>query len=171
MMKWIGALLLLAATTWVGFEFSKKLNDRPKQIRQLKNALQILEAEILYSQAPIIEACVSVAKQLPDPLALFFRSVSRDLKHNPTDLFQLWKKNIQEFWPLAAMGANEKEILLQFGRTLGQHDFNQQQKHIQLALTHLERELQEAQDHQYRYGKMVKSLGFLTGLLVILLLI
>ncbi|WP_138415847.1 stage III sporulation protein SpoIIIAB [Aquibacillus sediminis] len=170
-MKWIGALLLLSATTWVGFEFARKMNDRPKQIRQLKNALQILEAEILYSQAPIMEACENLAKQLPKPMSLFFKGVSDELRKNSGHLYDVWKTNLDQFWPFVSMGANEKEILRQFGRTLGQHDFTQQQKHIHLALTHLERELQDAQEYKYRYSKMAKSLGFLTGLLVILLLI
>ncbi|MBM7569696.1 stage III sporulation protein SpoIIIAB [Aquibacillus albus] len=170
-MKWIGALLLLSATTWVGFEIAKKLNDRPKQIRQLKNAFQILEAEILYSQSPVTEACLSVSKQLPHPISWFFKSVSDDLTKKSETLFTIWVNNLNHIWPFVALGSNEKEILRQFGRTLGQHDFTQQQKHIQLALSHLERELQDAQDHQYRYSKMVKSLGFLTGLLLVLLLI
>ncbi|MDL4841582.1 stage III sporulation protein SpoIIIAB [Aquibacillus rhizosphaerae] len=170
-MKWIGALLLLCSTTWVGFELARKLNDRPKQIRQLKNALQILEAEILYSQSPIIEACFNVSKQLPHPVAWFFKAVSDDLQKKATSLSDIWIKNLDDFWPLVSLGSNEREILRQFGLTLGQHDFTQQQKHIQLALTHLERELQEAQDYQYRYSKMMKSLGFLTGLLVVILLI
>ncbi|MDY0396470.1 hypothetical protein RWE15_21815 [Virgibacillus halophilus] len=55
-MKWIGALLLLSTTTWAGFEWSKRLSDRPKHIRQLINALQILEAEIVYSQRPLKDA-------------------------------------------------------------------------------------------------------------------
>ncbi|MDC3415493.1 stage III sporulation protein SpoIIIAB [Aquibacillus salsiterrae] len=170
-MKWIGALLLLSATTWVGFELASKLNERPKQIRQLKSALQILEAEILYGQAPLIEACINVSKQLPHPISWFFKAVGDDLARQSGHLFDVWEKNLNLFWPLVALGKNEKEILRQFGRTLGQHDFTHQQKHIQLALTHLERELQEAQDYQFRYSKMVKSLGFLTGLLLILLLI
>ncbi|WP_407268349.1 stage III sporulation protein SpoIIIAB [Radiobacillus sp. PE A8.2] len=170
-MKWIGALLLLSATTWVGFEFAKKLTDRPKQIRQLKNALQILEAEILYSQSPIIEACRNISKQLPEPIAWFFKGITDDLSKNTGDLYTIWQRNLDEFWHYVSLGKNEKEILRQFGRTLGQHDFTQQQKHIHLAMTHLERELQEAIDYQTRYSKMMKSLGFLTGLLVILLLI
>ncbi|WP_053219245.1 stage III sporulation protein SpoIIIAB [Virgibacillus senegalensis] len=170
-MKWIGAVLLLCATTWAGFEFSKKLTDRPLQIRQWKSALQILEAEILYSQAPLSEACETLAKQLPKPVSLFFQSVHKDLNGDTSDLFQIWKHNLDLFWPLAALKANEKEILKQFGRTLGQHDFSQQQKHIQLALAHLDRELEEAKNQQLKYSKMVKSLGFLTGLLVVLLLI
>ncbi|QDP40574.1 stage III sporulation protein SpoIIIAB [Radiobacillus deserti] len=170
-MKWIGALLLLSATTWVGFEFARKLNERPKQIRQLKNALQILEAEILYGQTPIIEACATVSKQLPKPVSWFFASFSKDLRKQSGDLYEVWQANMNRFWPFASLGKNEREILEQFGRTLGQHDFSQQQKHIHLALTHLDRELEEAIDYQYRYSKMAKSLGVLTGLLVILLLI
>lgn len=62
-------------------------------------------------------------------------------------------------------------MLKQFGSTLGQHDRDHQQKQIHLALTHLEREEGEAKDAQQRYEKMIKSLGFLGGLLLALLLI
>ncbi|WP_369413914.1 stage III sporulation protein SpoIIIAB [Aquibacillus saliphilus] len=162
---------MLSATTWVGFELAKKLNDRPKQIIQLKNALQILEAEILFGQSPIIEACENLSRQLPEPISLLFKGISEDLRKHPGNLYDIWRKNLDSFWPIVSLGVNEKEILRQFGRTLGQHDFTQQQKHIHLALTHLDRELQEAHDYQFRYSKMVKTLGFLTGLLVVLLLI
>ncbi|KGX88848.1 stage III sporulation protein SpoIIIAB [Pontibacillus litoralis] len=170
-MKWIGALLLLCATTWGGFEFAKRLKERPRQIRQLKNALQVLEAEILYGQSPVKEACEQVAKQIPVPLSLFFDAFSSALKKSNAPLHLVWEKQLQEYWSNSALGLGEKEIMKQFGQTLGQHDFVGQQKHIRLALSHLERELQEAEDEQQRYSKMVKSLGFLSGLLLILLLI
>lgn len=171
-MKWIGALILLAATTWGGFEFAQRLNNRPKQIRQLKNALQVLEAEILYGQAPVVEACEKVAKQVPVPLSWFFKEFSEKL-HQQTSLTlqEVWDECIHLYWPMSALGEGEKEIMRQFGQTLGQHDFSGQQKHIRLALSHLERELEEAQEQQQRYSKMVKSLGFLSGLLIVLLFI
>ena len=59
----------------------------------------------------------------------------------------------------------------QFGETLGRHDRVSQQKQIMLTLTHLEREENEARDRQIRYEKMVKNIGFLTGLLLIILLL
>ncbi|MYL33513.1 stage III sporulation protein SpoAB [Pontibacillus yanchengensis] len=170
-MKWIGALLLLCATTWGGFEFARRLNERPKQIRQLKNALQVLEAEILYGQSPVIEACEKVARQVPTPLAWFFEEFSASLKQSSSSLYDVWEDRLDRYWSISALGEGEKEIMKQFGQTLGQHDFAGQQKHIRLALSHLERELQEAQEQQQRYSKMVKSLGFLSGLLIILLFI
>ena len=65
---------------------------------------------------------------------------------------------------------HEFEIMKQFGETLGRHDRFSQQKHILLTLTHLEREETEASDKQAKYEKMVKSVGFLSGLLLIILL-
>jgi stage III sporulation protein AB len=58
----------------------------------------------------------------------------------------------------------------QFGATLGQHDREHQQKQIRLTLNHLEREEGDAIESQNRYEKMLKSLGFLTGLLIVILM-
>jgi len=170
-MKWIGALLFIGTTTWIGFEWSKKLNNRPKHIRQLKNALQILEAEILYSQLPLQEAFTTIAKQIPQPMKSFFGELGKDMEKKNPDLFSLWEKQVEALMDVSCLSGNEQEILKQFGRTLGQHDFAQQQKHIQLTVSHLDRELEDARENQTRYGKMAKSLGVLCGLFIVLLLI
>lgn len=170
-MKWIGALLLIGVSTWIGFEWSNKLNDRPKHIRQLKSALQILEAEMLYSQLPLQEAFKVISKQIPQPTHHLFHTLHLLMDKNTTELNILWQQQVKELKNISSLGKNELEILRQFGRTLGQHDFVQQQKHILLATNHLERELEEAVDDHYKYAKMAKSLGFLGGLFIVLLLI
>lgn len=131
----------------------------------------MLEAEILYSQLPLHDAFVSIAKQIPDPCASFFRQVAENLSEKSIDFDLIWEESVESYVEQSSLSVNEKEILLQFGRTLGQHDFYQQQKHIQLTIKHLERELQDAREDQDKYGKMAKNLGFLTGLFIVLLLI
>lgn len=170
-MKWIGALLFLSITTWIGFDWSNKLNRRPVQIRQLKNALQILEAEMLYSQLPLRVAFMTISEQIPEPVKSFFHNVSEKMNTHQIDLLSIWDEQVDEFIQSSALGRNEYEILKQFGRTLGQHDYLQQQKHIHLTTTHLDRELEDARSYQLKYGKMAKNLGFLCGLFIVLLLI
>ena len=41
MIKIVGAILILFATTWTGFEVAKQLTERPRQLRILKTALAI----------------------------------------------------------------------------------------------------------------------------------
>ncbi|MEW9677505.1 stage III sporulation protein SpoIIIAB [Lentibacillus sp. L22] len=168
-MKWIGALLFISMTTWIGFEISKRIDDRPKHIRQLKNALQILEAEILYSQLPLQEAFLTIAKQIPNPSRSFFENLGEAMEKDDVELADLWERQVNVLMQQSSLKKIEQEILLQFGQTLGQHDFTQQQKQIQLTVSHLDRELAEARDDQYRYSKMAKSLGILCGLFIVLL--
>ncbi|MFC3039036.1 stage III sporulation protein SpoIIIAB [Virgibacillus xinjiangensis] len=170
-MKWIGALLFITATTWVGIEWSNRLSGRPKHIRQLKNALQILEAEMLYSQLSLQEAFFSISRQVPAPVSGFFEGLSQDMQGEMSEFIHVWEKHVAGLIRDSCLGSNEEEILLQFGRTLGQHDFQQQQKHIQLTSSHLQREMEEARDLQWRYSKMAKSLGLLGGLFIVLLLL
>ncbi|YCA42847.1 stage III sporulation protein SpoIIIAB [Bacillus sp. JZ8] len=170
-MKLFGALFILVATTWFGFDLAKQLNARPKQLRQLKSALRSLEAEIMYSHRPLPQIARLLTEQVPKPIASFFDSFATYLERGQKSAGEAWLLSIEENWRLTALKQGEKEALKQFGQTLGQHDRYSQQKHIVLTLNHLEREEADAVDRQTRYEKMVKSLGFLTGLLLVILLL
>ncbi|WP_100404763.1 stage III sporulation protein SpoIIIAB [Bacillus solitudinis] len=169
-MKLLGAIFILLTTTILGFGFAKRLSERPRQLRQLKVALQSLEAEILYGLTPLAEASQNLAKQMPDPISSFFSEFAFRLLNKEESAYEAWENSLQETWSETALLQNEREVMSQFGATLGQQDREQQQKQIKLTLSHLEREEGEARDQQTRYEKMIKSLGFLTGLLIIILM-
>jgi stage III sporulation protein AB len=169
-MKLFGAIFILLASTWVGFEMAKQLNERTRQLRQLKTALQSLEAEIMFSHRPLGDISLLLAAQLPKPLSLLFERFSARLDDEEAGVKQAWENSLEDIWEQTALKRGEKEVLKQFGETLGQHDRYSQQKHILLALSHLDREEKEAVERQAQYEKMVKSLGFLSGLLLVILL-
>jgi stage III sporulation protein AB len=170
MIKLIGAIFIIVATTWTGFEAARHLSERPRQLRALRSALQSLEAEIMYGHTPLHEAARRLAAQLPSPLSAFFEAFARKLTDTETTVKEAWETSLKEVWRSTALKQGEFEIMKQFGETLGRHDRYSQQKHIMLTLTHLEREEADAVDKQAKYEKMVKSLGFLSGLLLIIIL-
>ena len=170
MIKLIGAIIIVVATTWTGFEASKNLSARPKQLRQLRSALQSLEAEIMYGHTPLHEAARRLSSQLPKPLSTFFDSFAKKLTDTETTVKEAWETSLKEVWKSTALKHGEFEIMKQFVETLGRHDRISQQKHIMLTLAHLEREEADAVQNQAKYEKMVKSLGFLSGLLLSILL-
>lgn len=170
-MKWIGALLTLGLTTWIGFDWSKKLENRPRQIRQLKNSLQILEAEMLYSQLPLKSVFKIISEKIPSPTRLFYETLAKKMEDKHFSFREIWHQSLDVLMRESSLGVNELEILRQFGQTLGQHDFTHQQKQIQLSITYLDRELEEARERYDQYAHMSKSLGFLLGLFIVILLI
>ncbi|MGY4690249.1 stage III sporulation protein SpoIIIAB [Salibacterium sp. K-3] len=168
-MSWLGAAFILTACTWAGFEFSRKLTERPRQLRQLRTALQSFEAEIMYGMSPLPEASRKMSSQLPPPVSFLFLHFSDYLKRGERNVDEAWTKSLESVWPYTALASREREILEQFGTTLGRFEKTQQQKQIRLAMIHLEKEEQEAKENEKRYEKMSKSLGFLAGLLIIVM--
>lgn len=171
MFKLIGALLVIGATTWMGFDMSQHLSRRPKQLRLFRDCLQTLDAEIMYSHTPLQEAAKKISAQMPEPLKSFFTIFANKLSQPEVSVKTAWEESLLAIWGKTDFKQNEYEILLQFGENLGKHDKFTQQKQIMLALTHLEREETQARDKQKQYEKLVKSLGFLSGLLFIILLL
>lgn len=170
-MKWFGALLIIITSTWAGFNISKRFRERTIQLRQLKVALQTLEAEIVYGLTPLNEACKKISGMISYPLSEFFSLFSEKLSNGNRSVSESWNEAIQETIPYLSLNENDVEILTQFGATLGQHDREHQQKQIRLTLLHLEREETDAKDAQVRYEKMMRNLGLLGGLLIVILLI
>lgn len=171
MLKWIGAAIILGAATWSGFEFSRHLSERPKQLRMFRDSLQTLDAEIMYSHTPLKEASIKISSQLPKPISSFYDTFSKKLDAEETTVKVAWEESMEHIWSSTALKDNEYEILSQFGENLGKHDRHTQQKQIMLALSHLEREEASALEKQKHYENMVKSLGFLGGVLFIILLL
>jgi stage III sporulation protein AB len=170
MMSWIGAAAILSATTILGFEWAKRVRERPKQLRELKVTLQALEAEIMYGSTPLNEAFQHIGKPLKEPLSAFFLTISDLLNQGEMSVQEAWESQLLVLARETSFKNGEIEVLRQFGATLGRHDKEHQQKQIQLTLAHLNREEKEARDIQERYEKMCKSLGVLMGLLIVILL-
>lgn len=169
-MKWLGSLLLISMTTWIGFDIGKKYSNRPKQIRQFILSLQMLEAEMGYSQLTLQQTFQNISKKTMHPINLFYERLANELSGVVTDFVSIWDDELSIMTRTSALKKNEQEIMRQFGQSLGSHTFMEQQKHIQLTIHHLQRELDEAIDQQKKYGKMMKSLGLLIGFFIVILL-
>ena len=118
MIKIVGAILILFATTWTGFEVAKQLTERPRQLRALKTALQSLEAEIMYGHTPLHEAARRLSQQLPSPINGFFNKFGNKLNSSETTVRDAWEESLKEIWGKTALKKGEFEIMKQFGETL-----------------------------------------------------
>lgn len=170
-MKWLGALLCISMTTWIGFELGNRLAARPKQIRQFILSLQMLEAEMGYSQLTLQQIFSRIHKKISFPVCSFYEQLAKVLEGVVPDFLHVWDTSVDKLIKQSALQKSEQDIIKQFGRNIGQHTFHQQQKHIKLAIHHLEQELDVAQEQCMKYEKMMKSLGLLIGIFIVLLLL
>lgn len=171
MIKLIGALCIIFAGTMLGFYQALQLSARPRQIRQAQQSLQRLETEILYGYNPLPDALRAVAESQSGPVAAMFANASQRLESGASETAQEgWQQAVEEIWPRTAMKRTERDALLQLGTVLGRSDRNDQAKHLRLAVSVLAAEEAEATEDNRRYGKMWRSLGLLSGVLIVILM-
>ncbi|MNJ36363.1 stage III sporulation protein SpoAB [compost metagenome] len=170
MVKMLGATLIILAATLAGWHKAGQYANRPRQIRHLIVALKRLETEITYGFTPLPEALRVIARGKKSPIQLMFEHAASGMDtHNLTAQESLHLA-ISKYWGYTAMKVAEQEIMQQLSYTLGTSDREDQAGHIAAAISQLQHEELQARDEQGHYEKMCKSLGLLSGILIVILL-
>ncbi|MFS0837768.1 stage III sporulation protein SpoIIIAB [Paenibacillus sp. 1P03SA] len=169
--KLAGAALVLGAGAGFGFAKARRYRRRPQQIREVIQALQRLETEIVYGSTPLPDAIATLSGQTRAPLAGVFREVADRLSEPQDDtLSAIWRDAVQHGWRNSAMKPAELQVVLRLGQTLGASDRTDQAKHLRLSVLQLQAEETTAAEEQKRYEAMWKSLGVLVGALIVILM-
>lgn len=172
MLKLIGAVVILFSSSMVGWQMGRYYAFRPLDIRTLIISLQMLETEIVYGATPLHRALAKIGERMRAGIGSLFLTASELLvKDEPLGTNECWRQAIEKNWGQTALRKTEKDILLTLGLVLGNSDRDDQQKHLRMAITHLQGLEEEARSEKQRYEKMYKSLGFLGGLLVVILML
>jgi stage III sporulation protein AB len=170
-MKLIGIVFIVLASTAIGWEWARRLQLRTKQLKDIRVALEALETEMVYGLTPLEEACRRVASQVREPVGTLFRTFADDLNKEDKLAPEVWADTLAKVKRLLEFKQGEWDVLAQFGRTLGRQDLDNQRKHLRLALVYLEQQENDARENQKKHESMYKSLGFLCGILLALIMI
>lgn len=171
MLKLIGASLIIGASTFGGIHIAKNYEERPRQLRLLQQALQMLETEMIFGSTPLYQAMNHISERIPGKVQRIFKLMGENLVElDGASAFECWEIALNKHVNKTSLKAQDKEILLQFGQTLGVSDKEDQRKHIQLAIQNLATEEILAREEQKTYEKLSKNLGLLLGLLLVILM-
>lgn len=170
MIKIFGSLLILLACSGAGFLIAQGYINRSKEIRQMQNIVAYIETEIIYGHTPLFTIMKNISERENGSISKIFALIAEEMKSNHSSFALCWKTAFGKLKFLTSLKDREIQIMLHLGSILGQSDRENQQKHLRIALTHLQTEEQNAQEQQYRYEKLFRTLGILTGILIVILL-
>lgn len=172
MVKFFGALLIIIACGGAGFFKGQKFAKRPVQIRKLRSVLQNLETEISWTATPLPEALNKVGKIAGAPVGLLFIKASDLIRENAYfSVGEAWEHALQKTKQYLAVGQEELEILKSFGYGLGNSHREEQIKNLSLVREHLKSLEITAEAEKVKYEKMYRTMGFLVGMAIALILI
>jgi len=171
MLKLLGAVMVVAASGLAGLTVSSCYARRPKELQALRSALQMLGTEIFYGATRLAEAFDTVARRCDKRAAALFRQAENELSSmSGVSASEAWERALAAYYADSALRPQDHAILVTFGRALGRSDRSEQIKHLNLAMEQLAQEAAKADEEASRNVKLWNYLGFLGGLMFILVI-
>jgi stage III sporulation protein AB len=172
MIKILGCLLILAASTIGGFVYAESFKKRVSQLNELERALDQLQSEIEYTYTPLPEALNSVAEKSEEPVKSIFKKASELLFSNEAEsVHDAFKRCLKDSSGQLHINNDDINIVLDLSKSLGESDIEGHKKIFLLAKNNLKKRISIAEDAMYKNVKMYRYLGFSLGAMLVIVLI
>ena len=143
---------------------SKKFQTRVGQLKNFKNAMEIFKSKIRYTQQPVGEVFHELSEQIDGKVGEVF---SKSLEYGDINIG--WVESLLSVG--LELNSEDLEILSNLGNTLGRTDLEGQINQIELVSTFLDSQIEKAEKDNEKFSKMYKTLGIVTGAIIVILLI
>lgn len=171
MIKLIGAIMIVGASTYIGFLMAALLKARVSELKDMESALLQLETQIFFTRTTLPEAFSDVGKKSKSPVSDFFYSVAESLRNNDLDsVFQAFKDAFDKQKDFN-ITVSDKDIFLDLAKGLGESDLDGHKKIFSLAEYQLKNTINALEKKNEKTVKMYRCLGFSVGAMVTILLI
>ncbi len=170
--KLTGSIIVIVSCSFLGLILSRDCKRRPAQLRELQSILQMFENQISYLSDVIMEAFERISRIGGSDTCAFFTRTIEILKKNKTiSASEAWERAVKQCICRTALNKEDEEILLAFGKMLGNTDLDGQIKNIRLTLGQLKLQEDKAEESRRKNENMYKSLGVLGGIAVVIVLL
>lgn len=159
--------LVIGASSAIGILFSKKYANREKEIKEMKTALNMFATKIKFTYEPIPSIFMEIANKIEGNIGqVFERAASRMKEESAGDA---WIHALEEVE--CNFTKEDKEVLRNLSRLLGQTDLEGQISEIEVVNQFLASQLENAGEERRKNEKMYRTLGIITGLTIAIILI
>ena len=158
---------IFGLAVYIGNIKAEKYIQRLKELVSLKTALNILENKIKFTQTPLEEIFKQIASSSSEKnIVKIFNELSKEQDSN---IHKTWEKVISK--TETYLNNEDKKILIDMGNILGATDVEGQVSNIKITSTFLDRQIEKAEQEKEKNVKLFRTLGIVSGLTIIIILI
>lgn len=170
MIRLVAALLIVGASTGLGFSMAETVRQRPQQLRQLQFALSLLQGEIRYRHTPLPSALGLVARRISGPVGGLFQALADVLaRADGRGMDWAWEQ-VREHQGLV-LTLDDRAVLDSLMPVLGGGGVEEQVRQLNLHLEQLRQAEQAAERWRQNNEKMWCYLGVFAGIALVLILL
>lgn len=165
--KYLTLILILFSTTYIGILISKKYLNRVKDLKEMKNALNMFSTKIKFTYEPIPQTFKEISQKTKPNISNIFKNVCE--KMDKQNAGKAWEEALEE--SNTNMTKEDIEVLKNLSNLLGKVDIEGQVNEVELVENFLDTQIELAEEEKQKYVKMYKTLGITIGLAVVIILI
>lgn len=172
MLKTIGIILILMCCTYIGFFYGENFKRRTKQLNLLLKAVLFLNNEVIYVNTPLPEALKYISFKSDDPIDSILFNASENLIHKEsTSVYDEFKNQYKQNKTKFYINKDDKRVIKDFLRTLGESGVYGQDKLFNLTIENLKERVKESEEEEKKNIKMYRAVGFCIGAIISVFLI
>ena len=170
-LKYLLLFFIFLGVAYIGELISKKYRNRVNELKDFKEACNILESKIKFTYEPLGEIFEEISKILNNKNYIYkiFKQTSKNMKN--TDFKSSWNESIEVFKSNLNLKEEDISLIKGLGNMLGKTDMQGQINEINLCMNFLDTQIKDAEIEQRKNEKMYRSLGTIVGLAITIILI
>lgn len=165
--KCIIYILIFSSSTYIGILISKQYSNRVRELQEIKLALNVLKTKIHFTSEPLYSIFKEISISSKGNVSNLFKNISENLKSSSARI--AWEQGIDN--ETLAIKKQDRQALKSMGKLLGKTDLDGQISEIELTEAFLETQISDAQKEKDKNEKLYKTLGMITGVGIIVILI
>jgi len=166
-LKYIIFYFVFLISFLIGNIISKKYILRVKELKDFKNALNIIESKIKFTYEPLSEIFMQTSNLLSKNISEIFVRASNNMKSLNAE--EAWNRSLES--SSTNLYKEDIENIKNFGKMLGKTDKEGQVSQLELTKTFIEMQIEKAKVEEEKNSKMYKTLGTIVGLAIVIILI
>ncbi|MBE6063626.1 MAG: stage III sporulation protein AB [Clostridium butyricum] len=164
MLKVALGIIIFIICSYTGFLYGDTFRKRTVFLKEILKGLTILQNDILYGAVPIPEALNNLSVKLMKPLNAFLREVTKKLIDGSVDsVFQGVQIEYNNFKSEFYLYDEDKKILEDFFKSLGESGVYGQEKIFTLAIEGIKINLKDSEEIAKKNVKLYRYLGACIG--------
>lgn len=167
--KILASAAVIMGGGYIGILFASTLDMRVKQLEQIRLAIEQLGFSIGFLKMPLSDALFGAGKSRDGAVGRILSGAADKIKKNisPSAAFE---RAVLENRSSLCVLKEDLEILMEFAKNLGTGDTDSELSNINAACARLKIAQATAEADRGRRGKMWRGIGFLFGMLIVVLL-
>lgn len=170
--KVLGSFLIIISTSLIGYAYGKSYSERLRNLVYLQQCIKLLETEVIFGATPLPDALMNVYKKGNKKVSFVFREIrSRLLSSKDKSVSESFLEITHILEEDLHLSNEDIQVFLSLGRTLGTSNREEHRKDFKMVISQLKSMENEAREEKDKNEKMYKSLGVLSGIAIVIMLL